>query len=399
VVTLSGYGVRVAVDSGHLSLSDGMGTERRAGRIARTEKLSRLVVIGHSGTISIGAVRWLHGVGAALAVIDADGGLLVTSTPPGSLDAALRRAQALASSTPAGLTVTRALLDCKFAGQASVLASLDVLGAAAVSAIIDDGRAALAAALDPSGPRFPRRHGWGEEGEGIRSALDRLRLIEAQGASLYWELLATVPVRFVRRAASSVPEHWRTVGQRHSPLSGSPHHAVTPAHAVLNYLYAVAETEVTIAATAAGLDPTIGVLHADSGPRASLTLDILDALRPEVDRFALTLLTGRPLSLHDVGELPSGVCRLRPGFATVLSETASRWRDLAVPAVEMVASMLRDSVSGSAVRRTPRAQGSRVAAVPGAPGRLLRGRPDAPGRGPGRCADCGAVDRGRANPV
>lgn len=83
------------------------------------------------------------------------------------LDAALRRAQALASSTPAGLTITRALLDRKFAGQASVLASLDVLGAAAVSAIIDDGRAALAAALDPSGPRFPRRHGWGEEGRPV----------------------------------------------------------------------------------------------------------------------------------------------------------------------------------------------------------------------------------------
>ena len=205
---------------------------------------------------------------------------------------------------------------------------------------------------------------------------------------LYWRILAQVTVRFVRRAASAIPEHWRTAGLRSSLISGTPRHAVTPFHAVLNYLYSLAETEVSIAVAAVGLDPTIGVLHADSGSRASFTLDILDALRPEVDRYALTFLSTRLLSLHDVGELPSGVCRLRPAFASALSETASHWRSLAVPIVEEVASMLR---AGHAVIRSPRAHGSRVAAVPGSPGWLLRGRPATPQRGPGRCPDCGGV--------
>ncbi len=437
IVTVHGYGLRLAVESGRLTISDGIGPHRRALRLSRYEatrrQLARVSIIGHTGTLSLDALRWLHGVGAALSVIDADGTLLLTAAPADPGDAALRRAQALAAHSAAGLAITRTLLDRKLAGQARLLAELGsgLPNATAASALISNLRAQLAAV---SG--FPGRPaGWDGVGDpepeeeappasGCASAwephpsatLAILRLIEARAAEVYWSALAAVEVPFVRLSRDRIPEHWRTFGQRHSALSGSPRHALTPAHATLNYLYAIAETEVRVALLSAGLDPALGILHTDQGSRASMALDILDAIRPEVDGWALALLRDRPLpgfpgrpagwgglSLHDVGELPSGVVRLRPGFASLLAETAPRWRELAVTAVEAVTTMLRELAAEiipeapptGRVSRAPRALGARVAAVPGG-GRLLRGRPSTPPPAPGRCRECGsAVSQGR----
>jgi hypothetical protein len=47
VLVLSGYGLSISVERGHLVVSDGIGAERRQGRLARaTCKLKRLVVLG-----------------------------------------------------------------------------------------------------------------------------------------------------------------------------------------------------------------------------------------------------------------------------------------------------------------------------------------------------------------
>jgi CRISPR-associated protein Cas1 len=412
MVTLSGYGLLLTVESGHLILRDGLADQRREARISRADatraSLARVTVIGHSGSISLDALHWLHGVGASLTVSEADGNLLLTAAPPDPGDAAMRRAQALAAGTWEGAIITRTLLDRKLAGQALTLDSLDgiIPGSTAAAALIRDHCQLLSAALDPDrGGCRPL----------VSATLAGLRLIEARAAEVYWSALSLAPVAFVRRTADRIPDPWCSFGQRHSPLSGSPRHALTPGHAVLNYLYAVAESEVRVALMSAGLDPALGILHTDAGSRASMALDILDAIRPAVDRYALTLLRDRPLSRHDVGELPSGICRLRPALASLLCETAPRWRLLAVEAVEMVAGMLRamaadiftspasgagwegipGATSTGRVERSPRAHGARVTAVPGSPGRVLRGRPStAPVRGPGRCQDCGAAATG-----
>jgi hypothetical protein len=58
VVTLFGYGIRVQVERGHLILEDGIGPDRRQGRLARVgHGLRRLVVIGANGMVSLAALR------------------------------------------------------------------------------------------------------------------------------------------------------------------------------------------------------------------------------------------------------------------------------------------------------------------------------------------------------
>src|SRR5260221_10710850 len=172
-------------------------------------------------------------------------------------------AQALASTNETGHAITREILRVKLNGQAAVAR---LLASHEIAELI----LKLAGELD--------------------SARDKIRLlaIKAMTATAYWPLCQPLPLRFARR--EQIPEHWRTYGNRHSPLSGKPLKAASPGNAILNYLYAVAVGEMTIALTGTGLDPGMGIFHADQDRRASLAYDAIEAVRPYVDAWLVTWL-------------------------------------------------------------------------------------------------------------
>src|SRR4051812_2206524 len=88
VVTLSGYGINVRVDRGHLLFEDGIGEDRRHARLPRVgHGLKRLVVIGPDGSITLSAVRWLSNQKVTLAILDRDGSVLATTGPVHSSEA------------------------------------------------------------------------------------------------------------------------------------------------------------------------------------------------------------------------------------------------------------------------------------------------------------------------
>src|SRR5262249_2324249 len=102
VIVLSGYGVSISVERGHLVLSDGIGNERRNGRFSRVNKIKRLIVVGHSGFISFDAVRWLKDTGISFLQMDYDSNILLCDAWSIGERVALRRAQALAPYTEIG---------------------------------------------------------------------------------------------------------------------------------------------------------------------------------------------------------------------------------------------------------------------------------------------------------
>ena len=128
---------------------------------------------------------------------------------------------------------------------------------------------------------------------------------------------------------------------RISPLTGSPRLAVNPPNAILNYLYAVLESESRLAAAALGLDPGIGVLHVDTPYRDSLACDLMEAVRPQVDGYLIDWLTREPLKREWFFEQHDGNCRLMGSFAARLSETAPTWGRAVGPFAEWVAQRLR----------------------------------------------------------
>src|SRR4051812_35707130 len=98
LVVACGYGLRIQVSRGHLVVDDGVGSERRVRRYSRaTSTIRRLVVVGHTGYVTLHALRWLRDVGAVFVQIDNDGSLIALSAPQATDRTKLRRAQALAT--------------------------------------------------------------------------------------------------------------------------------------------------------------------------------------------------------------------------------------------------------------------------------------------------------------
>jgi CRISPR-associated endonuclease Cas1 len=330
VVTLFGYGIRVQVERGHLILEDGIGPDRRKGRFPRVgHGLRRLVVIGADGVVSLAALRWLADQDAAFVMLDRLGKVLAITGPVRPSDARLRRAQSLAQDSGAALRIAIELIRQKLIGQERLVR--DRFQNVNSTEIISDTRQALMKA----------------------KSSEEIRRYEAHGALAYWRAWHELPLAFPQADSRRVPEHWLTFGSRLSPLTRSPRLAVNPANAILNYLYAILESEARLAISELGLDPGIGVLHSDTRTRDSLACDLMEPIRPQVDLYLLDLLARAPLQRKWFFEERDGNCRLMSEFAAQLSETSGTWRKALGPFAEWIAHTLWSTTSQSTSPKAP----------------------------------------------
>jgi CRISPR-associated endonuclease Cas1 len=322
VITLFGYGIKVHVDRGHLTIQDGIGPDRREARLPRVcHGLNRLVVIGSDGMVSLAALLWLASQDAAFIMLDRRGKVLVTTGPVRPSDARLRRAQSLAQASGAALRIAIKLIRQKLIAQERLVRNRFQNETSAE--IIVNARQALLKA---------------------RSS-EEIRRYEAQGALAYWTAWHDLPVEYSRVDSHKVPEHWKTFGSRLSPLTRSPRLAVNPPNALLNFLYAILESEARLAISELGLDPGIGFLHSDARTRDSLACDLMEPIRPQVDAFVLNWLHRGPLSRKWFFEERNGNCRLTSACAATLSETSRLWRQALGPLAEWIASTLWSTTS------------------------------------------------------
>jgi CRISPR-associated endonuclease Cas1 len=339
VLTLSGNNASIRVDGGALVVSDGPvpvapdyrgpapSPEQRmvTGRFRRAGcPINRIVVTRPDGFITFAAIKWMHGVGVGLVQLDWDGTVLLATAPAGRDQPALRRAQALAAGTEVGWAIARELLRAKLNGQAAIAR---LLGSPEAAGLIVN----LAGELDAA------------------TNAGHLLAIEGSAAVAYWSLWLPTPLRFARR--DQVPEHWQSFGRRNSPLGQkNTRHAVTPANAILNYLYAVLAGEMTIALTGAGLDPGLGIFHTDEVRRASLTYDAMEAVRPCVDAWFVAWLEEARFSKRDFYEEPDGTIRITRPLTSHLAMTAPIWR----PAAQAVAGWIARAFAGGPGERQRR---------------------------------------------
>jgi CRISPR-associated endonuclease Cas1 len=175
----------------------------------------------------------------------------------------------------------------------------------------------------------------------------RLRQIESAAGCAYWQAWAHLPVRLDPSLKRTAPEHWHIAGPRTSEAEneGRARTAISPVHAMLNYSYAILETEATIACHAIGLDPSLGLMHADLRYRGSLATDLMEPARPAVDAAVLDLLESRELGRADVQETREGVCRVGSALAPTLASYSAVYRDAVAPHVEQLARTLSRSES------------------------------------------------------
>ena len=98
-------------------------------------------------------------------------------------------------------------------------------------------------------------------------------------------------------------------------VSGRNRHATHPVNAMLNYTYAVLESQVRVEAVSHGLDPTIGYLHASRSRRVALVYDLMEPLRPQIDSRVLDFVRSHTFTPSDFLLGTDGVCRLHPQLA------------------------------------------------------------------------------------
>jgi CRISPR-associated endonuclease Cas1 len=321
ILTLSGHGVRVGVNRGYLTVEDGLGEERRAGRFSKIDaSLRRVVLIGTAGAVTLDAIQWLHDVGVPLIHLKRDGSVLFVAAPSGSVLPALRRNQALARETGFAGRIAEDLIRRKVEGQLVLLDRLP------------PNRESKPVLLDVL------------ERLSHSTSLEGIRTLEATAARAYWAAWRDVPIPFARTDRARRPAYWRQFGTRVSPLTrAGARKAVNPANALLNYLYAILEAEARIAALSVGADPMLGFLHADARNRDSLACDLMEPARPRVDAYVLDLFLRREFRKEDFFELPDGQCRLMPPLTDELIRTGPRWARAVLPEAQRIAATLLEA--------------------------------------------------------
>lgn len=337
VITVTGQGVSVRVRRHELEVRDGFPLESppQTRRVTRaTSRIDRLLFLAGSGIITVDAADWCAENGAPVVAVDQSGNPRWTLLPTtsGAGEASLRRAQALAPFTEAGVEIVRWLVQRKVEGQRDVLHDLAKRTAALPAG--EWSRMAVpgaALALEKVLPRV-----------GQARTIPALRAVEADAAAVYWSGLAGLPLHFAPPSyARTVPSHWRSFVGRGSPLTNGPRNAVDPPGALLNYAYSLLEAEARVACAGAGLDLSLGLLHTDTASRRSLVYDVMEPVRPIADRLVLTLLLSHAFRPGELHQLRDGRCRLDQDLCARLWRWMPTFRQALGPVMAFLLGRLR----------------------------------------------------------
>jgi CRISP-associated protein Cas1 len=257
---------------------------------------SRIIALDNDGSITFDVIAWLAGQRVPLVLIDWSGHVASMIGEGSVYDPDLRHRQIEAQTNGVGLDLATQLIREKVEDEQETLFTLF---------------------------RSPARDNGLRKLEAVRRELDQtpesfevLRLIEARAALAYFLCWQEIPLQWKGTGRKPIPQEWHRAGLRSGLLQdGTNRHATHPVNAMLNYAYAALETQVRIAVTAQGLDPTIGYLHASKKPRVALVYDLMEPLRPHVDREVVDFLRQQTFSPSDFVITERGVCRLHPQLA------------------------------------------------------------------------------------
>jgi CRISPR-associated protein Cas1 len=147
------------------------------------------------------------------------------------------------------------------------------------------------------------------------AGMERLRGLEGAGARCFFQGLA----------ARLQDTGFEFPGRLYHPCPD-------PVNSLLSFGYALLSGELAVAAESRGMDRYAGVYHVPDGSQPALLLDLMEPMRPLVDRLVVRLLRRKLWNAGDFEQTPAG-CRLKEGrrgqFLKAwedLMQTAIHWR-------------------------------------------------------------------------
>jgi CRISPR-associated endonuclease Cas1 len=327
---LNGHGVHLRVHQGALVVRNGFTHYPQKNEEMRffpgNRKLPpRIVVLDGDSSISFDVIAWLSRNQIPLVMLNWQGQVVSTvGSVDGPYDPALRAAQHAALTNGVGLELATQRIRDKVKGCQEAL--LNFWRSPSRDAGLQKLQRVLIE-LEDTPPSF-----------------EALRMIEARAALAYFLCWQEVPLQWKGIGRKPIPQEWHRAGLRQGLLIGSNRHATHPVNAMLNYAYAALESQVRIAVVAHGLDPTVGYLHASYPNRLALVYDLMEPLRPVVDRRVLGIVREHTFSPSDFVVTQRGVCRLHPQLARFLARDAS----VSLGAQELAAALGRRCAAAAA---------------------------------------------------
>ena len=160
-----------------------------------------------------------------------------------------------------------------------------------------------------------------QEVQGLKNnpprSIVKLLGIEGRAAYSYFAAWQSLPLRWKGLGRHPIPDDWHQIGPRTSRRNkiGTNRNATHPLNSILNYAYAVLESQTRMQIVSEGYDPTIGYLHTYSVDRPALVFDLMEPLRPIVDHKVLDFVQSHSFHPADFTIRSDGVCRLNPELA------------------------------------------------------------------------------------
>lgn len=191
--------VSIRVEKGQLQIGAGVfdDVENILLTKASMGKGSRLVILGHSGSITLNALRWLYDIGSSVIQLDYDGSIILASSPSGLDFPTMRRSQALTAGRSFGLQLAKFLISRKMKEQMDLCREKgNIESADSIFSLIETGIIEC-------------------------KSISEIRALESQVASIYWSTWSDVPLSFARKDRRRVPSDWLTFGNRTSSITRS----------------------------------------------------------------------------------------------------------------------------------------------------------------------------------
>jgi CRISPR-associated protein Cas1 len=301
---LTGHGLGLRVDHGALVVHNGFTHYPQRAEEYRFFKgdrnlPSRIIVLDGSGSLSFDVLSWLSEQEVPLIRINWRGDVVAAVGTGHTVDPRLVRQQLQMQLNGHAQKIAISLIRTKFHNCVETL-----LAALPSSLRRDQAIARLQASMDELTGCPPKTVG-------------ALLGLEGRTAFPYFAAWQSLPLRWKGTARHPIPRDWWSIGQRgtYARKKVGNRNASHPVNAILNYAYAVLESQVRIQVLAAGYDPTIGFLHSGRGGRHDFVFDLMEPMRPLVDRRVLEFVQSHTFHPADFTIRSDGVCMLNPEMA------------------------------------------------------------------------------------
>ena len=203
--------------------------------------------------------------------------------------------------------------------------------------------------LEKSVPTSDRRdfalHRLGQKLRKIRKTrycptISKMLGIEGACALAYFSAWNGLAINWSGFKRKPVPANWHSIVPRTMAWRRRARSARHPVNAMLNYGYGILAHQLKIQVISAGFDPTIGIIHGNSENPIPLVYDLMEPLRPVVDRTVLEFALSNTFTPGDFTITKWGGCRLNPQLTKAVASKIAETRFTAA-ARELLITLIR----------------------------------------------------------